>query len=114
MQLDLKDEELNDFHDAIVTDLSLDVANGFASVSLMAYPKTDCRDRSPYVLSFENVSLISSTLDLKEMKGNEFAGTVVHIKGHERDQTTKLYLTGGVILIRSRKMQIEARNPSQP
>ena len=95
-------EEMFHFHDALVLDLVLNIAKRFASITLQAYPTYESKDRKLVVLWFEDVSSISSTVDLKEMQRNEVAGTVVAIRLHERDQTTKIYLTGGAILIRSK------------
>lgn len=102
-ELDKKlNEEMFHFHDALVLDVHLVVAKGFASISLLAYPIYESKDREPVVIWFEDVSVYASTLDLKEMKRNEFAGTVSSIRLQERDRTTKIFLSGGTILIRSK------------
>lgn len=90
-----------DFHDGLVELVEVSPSSGEIEVIVSAYPDEQATRRSKFRISFLGVSFFSFVADFDEMKRNEFAGTVVSVR-EEEDMTTNIYLTGGILVIRSR------------
>ena len=99
-----------EFHDALLLDISVNVANKEILVRPSLFPVGKAIIRSVVDLRFNGVFYFSLIADLGELEQNAFAGHVVDARLPEDGQTTRIYLTGGILIIQSLSVAVNPKS----
>jgi hypothetical protein len=86
-------------HDAQVEGYEVDPVRKVVTVKFCAYPADPSRERIPVTIVFSQVTSVSTIMDLGEIDRNRTFGNVVQWHIAEKEGTSFIQLTGGMLAI---------------
>ena len=95
------------WHDGNLVGISTDIsAKGKCTVKVMAnvYPSEQSPERIPLKIQCTAVSRVTSSIDVTELKNNQWAGNISH--GYLKDKVLWIYFTDGFIEVRAEKFTL--------